>query len=426
MKIIKALVLSVLVFLLLACAGLALYLNHDALLARRRIDGIGNDAVALEDLSFPASAKVIALGEAAHGIAEFQELRLSLLQRLVSQGYTAFALELDYGDGLLLNDYIQGDSGNGAELVKQLSTPICRTEHTLQLIEWMRSYNATAPEFSRLRFYGFDMQNGQASAARLIDYCQSQGLPGLDAALRDIEPLTGSAGLDQSRAGQIKQRLEEISSVLEEGGREFDQEREWAIQAACALRQAMGSFEIQGEDAYYRYRDRCMADNVQWALAMEEKLGGGKLLIAAHNGHIARLGPSGSANMGSFLSQELGASYYAIGTDFFTASVNISTSSMMSRSYERNNHRFCSADPLAYQAKYMPGGSYYLDFSSVDEGSPELHRQLHSETHMASIGEGYLWIWYLFPNQYRPAQIPAALYDGMIYFYRCRPIQLLE
>lgn len=429
LRICKLALLSLLALLTLLCAGLALYLHRDALLARHRIDGIEDYAVPIDGLTFPGEVRVAALGEASHGNMEFQALRLQLLQRLVAQGYTAFALELDYGEGLLLNDYIQGGSGSAAQLVAQLRTPVCRTEQTLQLVEWMRAYNETAPEAGKLRFYGFDMQNGQASAARLTGYCRTLPCPEMEAVEADLEKvalLTAPSDLDQAGAAEIRKSLERVSAALEAASGNFDWERACAVQAARALAQAMGSFAVQGEEAYYSYRDRCMADNVLWILDMEETMGGGKLLLAAHNSHVARCNPAGPDNMGLFLRQALGSAYSCIGTDFFTARVNIGTSSMISSSRERADHRFCSADPLAYQARYLPGGSYFLDFAAVDGGSPALYRQLHSPTHMAVLGEGYLWVLHLFPEQYRPARIPAELYDGMIYFYQAGPIRLLS
>lgn len=424
LHILKLVLLSLLALLLLACAGLALYLNHDALSARRRLDGIEDCAVPIDALALPDGVRVAALGEASHGNQEFQALRLTLLQKLVAQGYTAFALELDYGEGLLLNDYIQGGSGDGAALVRRLSTPVCRTEQTLALIEWMRAYNETVPEAGRLRFYGVDMQNGEASAARLLSYCDALLLPDLGPDLAKIETLAVPSALDQTAAAEINQSLVRVSAALE-AAPGADAERGLVLQAARALMQAMGTYEIHGEEAYYSYRDRCMADNVLWILDREQTHGGGKLLLAAHNSHISRRDPSLPDNMGLFLSEALGDAYYSIGTDFFTARVNISTSSMMTDRYERADHRFCSADPLAYQAKYL-GGSYYLDFAAVDESRPVLYRELHSPIPMAQLGEGYLWLWYLFPNQYRPAKIPADLYDGMICFYHATPIRVLS
>lgn len=143
--------------------------------------------------------------------------------------------------------------------------------------------------------------------------------------------------------------------------------------------------------------------------------GASRLMIAAHNGHITKSWWDGSGTFGGRLSDTYGDTYYAVGTDFFTADVNINTSRMESDEYVRRNHHFCSADPLAYQAKYMEEEMCYLDFSTVSEESKKLYGQIHKETPMGNIGEGYSMIWYLFPGSvYRPLQVPTDMYDAMM------------
>ena len=52
----------------------------------------------VENITVPESAKIIALGEATHGNAEFQQLKLEVFKLMVkNNGVRAFALEGDYG-----------------------------------------------------------------------------------------------------------------------------------------------------------------------------------------------------------------------------------------------------------------------------------------------------------------------------------------
>lgn len=79
---------------------------------------------------------------------------------------------------------------------------------------------------------------------------------------------------------------------------------------------------------------------------------------------------------------------------------------------------------LAAQAKRL-GGSYYLDFAGVSEGG-ETYTLLHSAMTMGSLGEGYTFLMKLLPQSYRTADIPAELYDAMIFLYSASPITLTE
>lgn len=84
---------------------------------------------------------------------------------------------------------------------------------------------------------------------------------------------------------------------------------EVAMQATRTLSQAMGTYEIDAA-GYNGYRDRCMADNVAWIVQREEGAGHGKVMIAAHNVHIAQSGRRDSP-MGGLLSERFGNRYWA-------------------------------------------------------------------------------------------------------------------
>lgn len=427
-RVLRTVALVLVVLAALFAAGLWLYLNHGELTARRRIPEVERYAVSAGELVLPETARIVGLGEATHGNAEFQALKLSVFQRLVEDfGFRALALEADFGEGLMVNDYIQGGEGTAKEIVARLSFPIYHTDQMTELIEWMRAYNADAAPEDKLHFYGFDMQNTMESAKRVIAFCREREIEGVDEALEALQPLTDDdAPLNAEGALAIKQALGLLGEAIT--GRQTDSLDEAAgdaLQATRTLAQAMGTFENGGE-GYYDYRDSCMADNVQWIVSREEQLGHGKVMLAGHNGHIARRG-NGVTPMGELLAERFGNEYAAIGTGFFTADVNISTSSMMTDTPERGIHRFCSADPLAYQARFMPEGMYALDFSSIPETSEVLYQLIREPMPMASIGEGYMWIWYLFPQTaYRPEGIPAELFDAMIYVSHAKPTEVWE
>lgn len=426
-RILRGVALALAAAAALLAAGGWLYLNHEELSARRDIAGIDEYAVPVEALPIPEAARIAGLGEASHGNVEFQELKLTMLQRLVREaGFRAFALELDFGEGLMVNDYIQGGEGTAKEIASSLSFPIDHTDQIAALIEWMRAYNASAGPEDRLRFYGFDMQNTMESARRVTALCEAKGI-GEREDLEAVSALTRpDARLDADGALAIKQALGRLREVILAGQTDgLDEQGEMALQAVRTLTQAMESFEVDGE-GYFAYRDRCMAENVGWIVRREERLGSGKVMLAAHNGHIAKTG-NGTVPMGGLLEERYGEEYWAVGTDFFTADINIGTSTMMTDRPERGVHRFCSADPLAYQARRMPGGRYAIDLSRIPQESEALYRLIREPMPMASVGEGYMWLWYLFPQTaYRPKQIPVEMFDAMIYVGHAKPIEVWE
>ena len=78
----------------------------------------------VENITVPESAKIIALGEATHGNAEFQQLKLEVFKQMVkNNGVRAFALEGDYGGCEQVNRYIHGGEGQHRKQPQRLDFP---------------------------------------------------------------------------------------------------------------------------------------------------------------------------------------------------------------------------------------------------------------------------------------------------------------
>ena len=132
----------------------------------------------ISDITIPDSVRIIGLGEATHGNAEFQQLKLDVFKLMVEKyGVRAFALEGDYGGCEAVNRYIHGDPGTAQEAAAAIGFPIYRTKEMAQLIDWMRNYNATAKEGEDLRFYGFDMQLYENNYKYLLEAAKTFAVP---------------------------------------------------------------------------------------------------------------------------------------------------------------------------------------------------------------------------------------------------------
>jgi erythromycin esterase len=161
------------------------------------------------------------------------------------------------------------------------------------------------------------------------------------------------------------------------------------------------------------YRDQMMAKKV---IEISETLENSRMMIAGHNGHIGYAG-NFVRTMGSFIRDELGDAYFAIGTDYFITSCNMPDSSG-----KRSDHRFVSGDILAYQAKDL--GTYYLDFSGVSKDS-DVYKYINEPIYTGSLGESYSILNTILQDTVRIYCEPDYLYDSMIFVYECTPLNLL-
>lgn len=130
-------------------------------------------AGSVQDISIPKEARIIALGEATHGNAEFQELKLEVFKLLVEKyDVRAFALEGDYGGCEQVNRYIHGGEGTALEAAQAIGFKIYSTKEMAELISYMRQYNETAAPGEDLRFYGFDMRRYLYNFRFLTEACK--------------------------------------------------------------------------------------------------------------------------------------------------------------------------------------------------------------------------------------------------------------
>ena len=312
---------------------------------------------------------------------------------------------------------IQGGDGDIESIVKTFSFPIYRTKQMEELISWMREYNSTVSEGEKLRFYGFDMQNPETSYEFLKNYCTSKGLTSADEFDKNLDCIEkGEISVESAKAvidfvTGLKEKIGDID-VANADDRD-------AVFELNTVRQSMETFTNSNE-SYYTLRDSDMAGNIEAVLDIEKKIGSGKLVIAAHDGHIAKIG-NGYTSMGAVLSNDLKDAYYSIGTDFWKVTDNIKVLEKKKRSIQS----FISADPFAAQARFAKDKQYLLDFSDIKEGS-SLYSLINSPLRMGSLGEGYTWMMRIVQSSYRPKAMPGGLYDAMIFVYEGSPIEIME
>lgn len=365
----------------------------------------------VEDITIPDNAKIIALGEATHGNAEFQQLKLDVFKLLVEKyGVRAFALEGDYGGCEQVNRYIHGGEGTAREAAAAIGFAIYRTEEMEELISFMRQYNDSAAKGEDLRFYGFDMQRYVYSFNFLMEACKELGVD-----TGDLEKLMD--GENWNGEYDSPARTEIITHVKTElEGKENSAQ---AIHFADMLLQYGELQSASDANNGGTQRDKLMAENTQWIAEQERKAGCERIFVTGHNGHVAKWGSYDS--MGKLLAKEMGESYYVIGTDFYKTCCNMPSGS----SGRRTNQVFYSHDPLAKAAETAGLDICWLDFAKASE-SPELAELISQYVYMGTLGEGYSWYMRLLPPSYRIFQPPAELYDGMIFVPEATPTTIIS
>ena len=407
----------------LICGGLYSYFG-----GFNNVEPIDNEEFAkyakpVSDLTVREGVRVVALGEATHGNAEFQQLKLDVFKILVEKyGVRAFALEGDYGGCEAVNRYIHGGKGTAEEAAAAIGFPIYRTKEMADLIEWMRKYNATAATGEDLRFYGFDMQLYENTYKYLLEAAKAYALP-----TADLEKLWDKSKDGYSASYTSDQKAKVIETVKQELLQFNDSTTMQSVHFADVLLQNIALGKVMDDMSKgVVLRDSLMFVNTQWIMTQEEARGNECIFISGHNGHIQKVhnyGNDGKA-MGALLANELGNAYFAIGTDFYKARVSLpkGTDKM-----KRRNHTFFSHDPFAKAAKKCGFETCWFDFYAIPTESVDLFLRVHLDyTWMGDVGESYFPLMAVFPMAYRDWVSPARLYDGVIFVTNAHPIEISE
>ncbi|GAB3857886.1 hypothetical protein GCM10028801_17000 [Nocardioides maradonensis] len=249
------------------------------------------------------SARVVALGEAAHNVVELHELRSRLLADLAEDGVTALVLESGFAEGLALDAWLRGGPGAVADVAATISYGFGHSTEVQRMLAWMRD--------AGVRAFGMDLSGDGTSPG-----------PAVRALLARVAPEPGDAALlrraDLGRRaaaairwaaldpGERAALLDDLRGLAERGRRTGDAVAERLAASLDAFVAEQGDV---GDGPYPR--EVFLADTVRWVLDREPRI-----LVSAHDGHVQRDPVDGRPTLGGLLAPDLGEDLVVIGTRY--------------------------------------------------------------------------------------------------------------
>jgi erythromycin esterase len=260
------------------------------------------------------NAKVVALGEPAHGFHEPLAFRNRLFRYLAENcGFTTIVLEAGFAQSRAAVDYVAGGQGTAREAAAKLSIAGAAPE-TIALLEWIRAYNADPAHTLKLHFYGMDIElvgfpgdtvRSDAALGEALTYLKRVDSAQASKMIKALTPYL--ARISVARYPLLNQEEHNrLSAIIDELIALFVRERinyislssidayEWGRHNAVVAQQTDRMVRISPPDQPGKIpadawqavnaRDAAMAENVKWIL--QHRAGGGKVLIFAHNAHI--------------------------------------------------------------------------------------------------------------------------------------------
>lgn len=234
------------------------------------------------------NATIVALGDATHGTHEFFALKLPLVQFLVKEmGFDVLSIEGPFPIFERINRYVQTGEGDPRALLEEARTRLLYlfwdVEEMLAVIEWVREYNRTHER--KIAIAGADIYDYEGAVAGVV-----AAMPEADL----------SCVLRGENTSECLGNARLVRETLSARGAHPD-----AIHYADVVLQFF-------DGPLYEPREENMAENLLWI--REHR--GTKVIHWGHQEHVGKL-PSRYARgrtVGTFLSEQLGSDYVAIGT----------------------------------------------------------------------------------------------------------------
>ena len=263
-------------------------------------------------------ARVVLLGEATHGTAEFYRARAEISRRLIeNHGFTIVAAEADWPDAARIDRYVRHltPEPSKEQAFARFPTWMWRNQEFRDFVDWLREYNAARDLSSRVEFRGLDVYSLSASIEAVLRYLdridpeearRARGRYGCltpwqhDPAAYGAAALKGRADCEQEVLAELQSLLEHRLDYEARGGGFFD-----AVQNARIVRAAEEYYRVMyyGSAASWNLRDRHMFDTL--TRVMEARGEDARAIVWAHNSHIGNAAATAMGWQGEFNIGEL-------------------------------------------------------------------------------------------------------------------------
>jgi erythromycin esterase-like protein len=295
-------------------------------------------------------ARLVLLGEATHGTAEFYRMRALLTARLLMEkGFRAVAVEGDWPDAYRVNRFVRGVGGDasGREALadfRRFPAWMWRNVEALRFIEWLRAWNGAREAESRAGFYGLDLYSLHASIEAVLAYLdrvEPEAAARARARYECFEELAtepqrygyaATLGLTRECEDEVVLQLLELRRrgaellrsdglVAEDAHFEAEQNAR-VVQSAEEYYRAMFRSSVES----WNLRDTHMADTVDALVDHLGRWAPAKLVVWAHNSHVGdargtELGDGGELSLGQLVRRRHGAGVVLVGFSTYEGAV---------------------------------------------------------------------------------------------------------
>ena len=261
------------------------------------------------------NAKVVGIGEPTHGTKEAFQFKLRLLEYLVTQkGFNTIALEEVIPTCDKMNAILNNDAATIKDSLLTLPFYKCwKTAEIDTMLMWVSNYNKVHKK--KVKFIGMDMEDIKCQSSRKLLRAYGKRY---NAAVYK-QTLVLDAHIDSLLASSIKDGQEAKTLKLADSVKSILTGMHHLIGSA-GIRDKEQLFKLETYERVCRQwlksrfyngeRDEYMAANVDFYIKNHPD---DKVMVWAHDFHIANARTNGAKQMGAYLKDSMGNDYVAIG-----------------------------------------------------------------------------------------------------------------
>jgi len=278
-----------------------------------------------------ADARVVLIGEASHGTAEFYEARAAITRLLVEQhGFDIVAIEGDWPDAALVDRQLRGKARPGGETpFTRFPAWMWRNREVKTFLAWLREHNAGLSADRRVEFRGLDIYSLRGSMGEVLRYLDEHDPQQAAEARQRYACLTpwqddpagygravnqgAQSACEEAVIAQLHELLMARLEALDPHEDSFD-----AAQNARVVRAAEHYYRAmyRGGSASWNLRDNHMFDTLRQVLRRRGPRA--RAVVWAHNSHIGdasatEMGWNGQFNLGQLCRTHWGEAAVLVG-----------------------------------------------------------------------------------------------------------------
>jgi protein-L-isoaspartate(D-aspartate) O-methyltransferase len=385
-------------------------------------------------------SRVVLLGEATHGSAEFYRMRQRITRALIERkGFRFVAAEADWPDAARIDHYVRHKDAPATEWTAfaRFPTWMWRNADVRDFVDWLHAFNADRAQAQRIGFYGLDLYSMYASMRAVLDYLERVDPSAAEearvryACLGPWETDPAAYG-HATRSGTYRKCEREVLQVLvallekrQESARQSESELFDIVQNATLVANAERYYRLvyYGSRASWNLRDSHMFQTLQGLLELYGPESRG--VVWAHNSHTGdseatEMSARGEFNLGHLVRKAFPGASRTLG--FGTDHGEVAAASRWDGAMEVKNVQ--PSHPHSYEHLFHRASERAFLMSLTGAADPALAAQLAKPRLERAIGVVYRPETERF-SHYFEAQL-SRQFDEYVWFDRTSAVQPLD